>query len=754
MRRTLVAGALPALAISVAWLRIEDPRQVGQALAVVALAVGPALLPRGWQRGLAAVAAAAGVSWIAFREQPWEILPFRDERVLGPIADAAGYGIGDFYGVVLPFEPERNPEMHALVLAAIFGFVLAACLLVATRRPVGAAAVTVAGVGWPATLVGGQAVAVGALGLAGALSIPLILRVRSAPALVVGAATAAVVVAGAAWASSATTVAREAALNWEAWDIRGAPVQATSVRFVWESNYDGIRFPPTKTVVLTVEGPDRARYWRTSTLDLFTDDHWFEDLLWLNRVKGATDTMALEARDPVGGVVRRERALLDRLAPPRAANQENWLEQEIEVRALVDDHLAAAGTPVAIDARRLGTVFVLSGGVLRVRDPIGRGQRYRVWSYAPDPAPAALSASKPRYPAVTARYLRVDGRSFPAFGLSGRETVVRGMFADPAYAPFVSYRPVYRAARRVVGSAQTPYAAVLALEAWFRQRGGFVYDERPPRIAGRPLVQFVTRTKAGYCQHFAGAMAVMLRMLGIPARVAVGFTSGTLRDGKWIVTDHEAHAWVEVWFAGQGWVPFDPTPGRGTFGGNYSFASDSEEAVAALRRGELSDSTDAAERERPDSADILRDGSFAADRGPSLFGLALAVGALWALAVGVGKAVVRRTRYLTRDPRRAATASRWELEEFLRDQGIAVPPSATLDDLRRAVGVELGLDGRSFASAAGRARFGRPDQADRDADTARRELRALLRRVRRELSVWARLRGFVSLRSLRGGWQA
>jgi hypothetical protein len=56
-------------------------------------------------------------------------------------------------------------------------------------------------------------------------------------------------------------------------------------------------------------------------------------------------------------------------------------------------------------------------------------------------------------------------------------------------------------------------------------------------------------------------MTLMLRMLGIPSRVAVGFTSGRLEDGKWLVTDHDAHAWVEVWFANHGWVPLDPSPG-------------------------------------------------------------------------------------------------------------------------------------------------------------------------------------------------
>jgi len=718
-------------------MRLEQPAEIAEAFAVVALALAPAFVPSGWLRALAVVAGTLGAAWIAFGAEPWELLPYRDERVLDPVAAAVSHGIGAFYRVLLPLTPEANPEMHGLVLVAIFGFVLVVSLLTAASRPLGAAAVTVAGAGWAATLVDGQTVVLGALGLAAALSTSVILRVRSWPSLAAGVAAGAVVVAGAVWASSATTVAREAALNWESWDFHNASAQATGVRFAWDSNYEGIRFPPTKTEVLTVEGPDQARYWRASTLDLFASDHWFEDLLWLGRVQADSDAMPL-----------------DRLTPARATNRANWLEQRIEVKALVDDRLAAAGTPVALDARRLGNVFRLSGGVLRVRSPLGEGQRYRVWSYAPDPAPAVLADSKPRYPTPARRYLRLDGRNFPVLGSRRRDQVMRELFADPAYDNFAAYAALYESARRVTGSPDSPYTAVLALESWFRQRGGFVYDEQPPSADGRPLVAFVTRTKAGYCQHYAGAMTVMLRLLGIPARVAVGFTSGKREDGKWVVTDHEAHAWVEVWFAGQGWVPFDPTPGRGTFGGTYSFASDSKDAVAALRRGDLSGATSFVDRERPDLADRARVRAGAAERGPSFFAFAFGIGALWVLAVGLGKAIFRRARYMTRDPRRAATASRRELESFVCDQGIEVSLCATLDDLRRAVADEFGLDGRPFAEAAAHARFGPPAVSRRDAHGARRELRALLRRMRAQLSFWARFRGFVSLRSLRRGWQS
>ena len=735
MRRSLAASLLPTFAIALSWLRFEEPARVGEALAVVALALTPALIPRGWLRWLAVAGAAAGMAWVAFAAKSWELLPFRDERVLVPLGEEVGTGIADFYRVVLPFQPGVNPGMHGLMLAAIFAFVLVVSLLAATSRPVAAAAVTVVGVGWPATLVDGGSVAIGALALAAALSIPLVLRVRTGRALVAGIAATALVVLGAAWASAATTIAREAALDWESWDLYGVSARATGVRFAWDSNYDGISFPPTKTAVLSVRGPETATYWRTSTLDLFTDDHWFEDLLVITRLENDV------ARVP-----------LDPLTPARARDPDSWLAQEVEVHALVDDRLAAAGTPVAIDTRRLGTVFTRSGGVLNVRDPLGDGQRYRVWSYAPDPAPTALARSKPRYPVQALPYLDIGGREFPPFGQAGREAVVRSLFNDPSYSYFVPYRRVYKVARRVVGTPGSPYEAVLALETWFRQKGGFRYVERPPKVPGAPLVSFVTRTKAGYCQHYAGAMAVMLRMLGIPARVAVGFTSGTYDGQRWTVTDHDAHAWVEAWFRGYGWVPFDPTPGRGTFGGSYSVASNSAAVVEALGRGDLS-STALLERPVPDSADILRGETGLERRGRSFFAVVLGLGALWVFAVGLGKALLRRARYLTRDPRRAATASRRELEEYLCDQGIALPPSATLDDVRRAVYEELGVDARMYADAAARARFGRPGDVRQGAENARRELRALLRRARNELSLWARFRGFVSLRSFRKGWQ-
>ncbi len=732
MARTLVASVVSALVVGVAWLSLEDPAIAGDALAVAALAILPALVPVGRARVVALVPATLGAAWVAFGAQPWELLPFRDERVLAPALREVATGVVDFYGVFLPFVPVRNPEMHSLILCGIFGFTLAVSLLVAARRPIAASAVVIAGVGWPATLSGGSAIAFGTAALVAALAIPLVLRASSVRALVAGSAVAALVVVGAASASSVTTLGREGAVDWESWDLRGPAREASAVRFVWDSNYSGIDFPPTKTVVLRIEGPESPYYWRTTTLDLVMDNHWSEDLFWLDQVD------------------REKRALqLPQLVPARAAKPRNWVRQRVQVEALVDEHLAAAGTPMGLDASRFGTVFQLSGGVLRVRDPVREGQRYTVWSYAPDPAPRTLASAPARTPPATARFLEVDGRIFPRFGTPDRDRAMQAFLADPSYGGHAWHRTLYEVARRVAGDARTQYGAVLALESWLRQTGGFRYDQSPPRTSGPPLVAFVTRTKAGYCQHFAGAMALMLRLLGVPSRVAVGFTSGTRDGDEWVVTDHDAHAWVEVWFAGQGWIPFDPTPGRGTLGGDYTFASGSQAAVAALRRGQLSGTVPARRTQVPDASDLASTATSRTNSAPWLVGVVLVLALVWMLGVGIAKAARRRLRYLSRDPRRVATASRQELEGFLRDQGVRLAPNTTLVGLQQAVRLELGLDGRAFAAAVARARYGPPGTVQQGARSARKELRRLLGAARRELSLWARLRGFVSLRSVR-----
>ncbi len=128
-----------------------------------------------------------------------------------------------------------------------------------------------------------------------------------------------------------------------------------------------------------------------------------------------------------------------------------------------------------------------------------------------------------------------------------------------------------------------------------------------------------------------------------------------------------------------------------------------------------------------------------------LLALVLATGG----AIGAAKLVRRRLRYLTRDPRRLAAAARHELADFLVDQGLVVSPSATPQELNQLVRDELGADARPFAAALAEARFGPPQASAAAAAATRRELRALIRVIRRGLSRPARMRGLVRLRSLR-----
>jgi transglutaminase-like putative cysteine protease len=111
----------------------------------------------------------------------------------------------------------------------------------------------------------------------------------------------------------------------------------------------------------------------------------------------------------------------------------------------------------------------------------------------------------------------------------------------------------------------TKYDQAVALNEYFRDpKNGFVYDTTVKGSGSDALTQFLTR-KRGYCEQYAATMAYLARLSGIPARVVVGFTSGTPQgDGSYIVRNKDAHAWPELYFPSAGWVRFEPTPISGT----------------------------------------------------------------------------------------------------------------------------------------------------------------------------------------------
>ncbi|GIH37200.1 transglutaminase [Microbispora corallina] len=168
------------------------------------------------------------------------------------------------------------------------------------------------------------------------------------------------------------------------------------------------------------------------------------------------------------------------------------------------------------------------------------GLAYRVVTGEPEPTTTQLDTALPQ-PEGEARYV-----SLPS-GL------------DPRIAAL---------AKRVTSGATTQYQRAVKLQNWFTHTGKFTYNIRASGSGRQALSHFLFDERSGYCEQFASAMAVMARMLNIPARVAIGYTGGTKIGDKWTVRVHDAHAWPELYFAGVGWLRFEPTPagaaGQGT----------------------------------------------------------------------------------------------------------------------------------------------------------------------------------------------
>jgi transglutaminase-like putative cysteine protease len=114
--------------------------------------------------------------------------------------------------------------------------------------------------------------------------------------------------------------------------------------------------------------------------------------------------------------------------------------------------------------------------------------------------------------------------------------------------------------RTVTAKATSNYDKAKAVENYLQNNYGYTLD-LPPQIPSDPVANFLFERKEGHCEYFASAMAVMLRSIGIPTRIATGFRGGEYNDltGSYIIRGRDAHAWVEVYFPEQGWVTFDPT---------------------------------------------------------------------------------------------------------------------------------------------------------------------------------------------------
>jgi transglutaminase-like putative cysteine protease len=756
VRTLLVLAALAAL-VPAAWLQLQTgPTPAGPLARTLALALAPALLLLlAGKRAFALAAAPLALLVAAGYAFGVPVTHMRKGTVdfWGPLLSRVDAGFADFYSTRVPFEPADHPYMEAIVLVAIFLFLVVGALLVVWPRPLVAAVLTLLALGWPATIAatipGATPLRTGAVLLGAVLVFLLLTRERRRPVRAAWPALAfgALLVVTAVAASSSGAVAKAGVLHWQRWNYHPPPKQV-GVRYVWSSNYTGISFPKKKTEVLRIKGPSQSLYWRATTLDVYTGIGWTEQLV----------------TGPVEEAPVVDAAVDDPLLPRVARDPANWTRQDVTVEGLADRHLIAASVPVRWEPAGGEPTQYAQGGVVVVPDGLHPNERYTVWSYTPTVQPQSLAKLPARYPQALARYLEIlPDVTAPAFGTPGREAAMQSvMQSDPLLA---SYEPMYQQALRVIGKAKSPYVAAAALETWFRSEGGFAYSEHPaqPVNGTPPLLDFVVRTRQGYCQHFAGAMALMLRMIGIPARVAAGFTSGTFdkNRGEWVVTDHNAHTWVEVYFPQFGWLPFDPTPGRGVLGVGSSTTSPEYAAEASDLLQTLSAygapsalkarlQGDLPSDRIPQGGTLFPSGfaSTASSRGPSIAAIVFAVLACTLVLLLGTKELRRRLRFRSRDPRRIATACQRDLLAYLADQGMRLPASATLLEVGHLVEQRYRVTAAPFVAAALAARFGPPVHAADAARRARRELRQLERAMRYRLPWTTRLRGALSLRSL------
>ena len=337
-------------------------------------------------------------------------------------------------------------------------------------------------------------------------------------------------------------------------------------------------------------------------------------------------------------------------------------------------------------------------------------------------------------------------------------------------------------AMRWTRGAENDYERVIAIQERFTsQTGGFTYDDEvPASTSDEALVEFLIESKRGFCQQFSSAMAIMLRSLGIPARLAVGFTPGTAdaTGDRFTVTTENAHSWVEVLFPSYGWIPFEPTPNRQNLAAYPYLDPDAVQPCtdpdgspceggqgppAAAGNAEVSAANSAALREgvRPDfdQGRLGRGGggaiasgtaNAAPDPGPFTTGNALlaaiALGAITLALVPPVRALRRRRRLrrARRAPRSLILATYDVFADRAAELGYPRRDGQTIEEYRAAVtSSDAPVDGdlARLSLLATRAAYAAREPDEQQAEEATRMSHAVVRAMQRQAGWKQRVTG-------------
>jgi protein-glutamine gamma-glutamyltransferase len=687
--RLAAFAALAALA-GAQWMRLVESPPVGRvALAVIALVVGAVALAaiavarprRVAASALAAVATvgatavglmAIGVPAHLLDPGSWDELgaelgrgfnglagdvpyPYDGDNEWARIVLLAGLPVALGLAAVLAFWPRRTERGRRtaplIVLAATFGV---GATVVAPSAPVL----------WGALLV---------------LAIAAWLWLPSLPARGALAGAAVVAVAGALALPVAGALDGDKPwIDFRKWQLgRDDPAS-----FEWNHSYGPLDWPRDGTTLLAAESA-KPQYWKASVLDQFDGTRWRRPELH----NGARLEIPPEVERGIAG-------------PSLPRLNEQWIEKfQITIGPLESDLVIGAGAVGPVDGTEDGVLARTDGTLVSDGEPLEEGDSYSFLAYVPDPSPNQLRNASTEYPGDLAPYTRltlpgrpgqpaIDGAQ-PGEPTPGQEVQVplRGSDAGgdraAARAAFAAspYAETYDLAQRLTRSAPTAYDAAEAIKAHLLDQ--FSYDENPPDRR-YPLAAFLFEDRIGYCQQFSGAMALMLRMAGIPSRVVTGFSPGTPdsdEKNRYLVSDLDAHSWVEAYFPGIGWVTFDPTPGTAPAN------AQSDDLPPQVGNSSLNTEGQQDNRRKGFNPDRERRGGVdrSSDSGTSLWFVPAGIGLLGLVGAGAGAGAVgvRRLRYRGLSPEAAAEAHLRELVPALERLGWPLKATDTLLSLER-----------------------------------------------------------------------
>ena len=247
---------------------------------------------------------------------------------------------------------------------------------------------------------------------------------------------------------------------------------------------------------------DEEAYWRVASYDRYTGDGWVR-----SQGGSAGDGLASPPGDS------------------RTLEQEYTAEADIATLPAAWRATDVSGVPVPVQ--------VAGNGDLEPASPLAEGESYDVTSEVPTASPGQLRSAGTEYPdEVEERYTQL-----------------------PASTP----DRVGDRTERLTANADNPYDTARVIEEWLKEE--YRYSLEVERPEGDIADAFLFEMDAGYCTYYATTMVAMLRTQGIPARFVTGYSPGQqVDDDEWVVRGSNAHAWVEVYFPGHGWIEFDPTP--------------------------------------------------------------------------------------------------------------------------------------------------------------------------------------------------